>query len=462
MGKVKLGRKIFKMELKDKTVMVVGTGISGIGAAKLLYSVGAKVVLYDGNEKLTVEEILGKLEGSKAEIIIGTLEESVVKLVDLVVISPGVPIDSDIVVRFEKANVPVWGEIELAYNYDKGKIIAITGTNGKTTTTALVGQIIKAYNKETFVVGNIGNSYTGEVLKTSANSFTVAEISSFQLETTHKFKPIISAILNITPDHLNRHKTMENYAFIKENIAVNQTKNEICVLNYDDPILRKYAKITTANAIYFSRFEVPQIGSFMDGNVIKYTDGLLVETICDVNDMSLIGAHNYENVMAAVAITKAAQIPTDIIVAEILKFKAVEHRIEYVATKNGVMYYNDSKGTNPEAAVKAIEAMTRPTILIGGGYDKKSEFDLYVKAFEGKVKLLVLIGQTRELIAKTARKNGYNNIIMAESLQEAMKICVDHAVDGDAVLLSPACASWGMFENYEQRGDLFKEYVNLI
>ncbi|SEV91758.1 UDP-N-acetylmuramoylalanine--D-glutamate ligase [[Clostridium] fimetarium] len=450
------------MELKDKKVMVVGTGISGIGAAELLYNVGAKVVLYDGDEKLLESDILNKIEGCKAEIIIGALEESVVKSIDLVIISPGVPIDSDIVLRFEKANIPVWGEIELAYNYDKGRIIAITGTNGKTTTTALVGQIVKAYNKETFVVGNIGNSYTGEVLKTSKNSFTVAEISSFQLETTHKFKPSISAILNITPDHLNRHKTMENYAFTKENIAINQTKSEICVLNYDDPILREYAKTTTAKVIYFSRLEVPEIGSFMDGDLIKYFDGDSVETICDVNNMNLIGAHNYENVMAAVAIAKSAQIPTDIIVAEILKFKAVEHRIEYVATKHGVMYYNDSKGTNPEAAVKAIEAMSRPTILIGGGYDKKSEFDIYVKAFEGKVKLLVLIGQTKELIAETARKYGFDNIIMAESLQEVIKICVEHAEVGDAVLLSPACASWGMFDNYEQRGELFKEYVNLI
>jgi len=450
------------MELKDKKVMVVGTGISGIGAAKLLYSVGAEVFLYDGNEKLKVEEVLDKLDGEKVEIIIGALEESVLKTLDLVIISPGVPIDSEIVLRFEKANIAVWGEIELAYNFDKGRIIAITGTNGKTTTTSLVGQIVKAYNDETFVVGNIGNSYTGEVLKTSVNSITVAEISSFQLETTHKFKPLISAILNITPDHLNRHKTMENYAFTKENIAINQTKNEICVLNYDDPMLKEYAKSCTAKVIYFSRFEVPEIGSFMDGDVIKYTDGNSVETICDVNDMNLIGAHNYENVMAAVAITKAVQIPTDIIIAEILKFKAVEHRIEYVATKNGVKYYNDSKGTNPEAAVKAIEAMSRPTILIGGGYDKKSEFDIYVKAFEGKVKLLVLIGQTKELIAETARRYGFENIIMAESLEEVIKICVEHAVDGDAVLLSPACASWGMFDNYEQRGDLFKEYVNLI
>lgn len=448
------------MELQDKKVMIVGTGISGIGAAKLLNKVGAKVIVYDGNEKLTESDILSKLEGCKAEIIIGALNQDVVKSVDLLVISPGVPIDSDIVLTFEKTNIPVWGEIELAYNFDKGKIIAITGTNGKTTTTALVGQIVKAYNENTFVVGNIGNSYTGEVLKTSEDSITVAEISSFQLETTHAFKPVVSAILNITPDHLNRHKTMENYAFTKENIAVNQTKSETCILNYDDPMLREYGKVTPAKAVYFSRLEVPEIGAFMDGTMIKYTDGGQVETICDVKDMNLIGAHNYENVMAAVAISKAISIPTEIITREILKFKAVEHRIEYVATKNGVMYYNDSKGTNPEAAVKAIEAMSRPTILIGGGYDKKSEFDFYVKAFEGKVKLLVLIGQTRDKIAETARKYGFHNIIMAESLEEVIEICVKNAVSGDAVLLSPACASWGMFENYEQRGDIFKELVN--
>lgn len=450
------------MELKDKKVMVVGTGISGIGSAKLLNKVGANVILYDGNETLTESDVLNKLEGCKAEIIIGKLEEKVVKSIDLLVISPGVPIDSEIVLKFQKAGIPVWGEIELAYNYEKGCVIAITGTNGKTTTTALVGQIVKAYHEHTYVVGNIGNSYTGEVLKTDENSFTVAEISSFQLETTHRFKPAVSAILNITPDHLNRHKTMENYAFTKENIAVNQTKNETCVLNYDDPMLRAFGQTTTAEAVYFSRLEVPKTGAFMDGDLIQYTDGSQVETICDVKDMNLIGAHNYENVMAAVAITKAAGIPTDIITREILKFKAVEHRIEYVATKHDVMYYNDSKGTNPEAAVKAIEAMSRPTILIGGGYDKKSEFDLYVKAFEGKVKLLVLIGQTRDKIAETARKYGFHNIIMADSLEEVMKICVENAVPGDAVLLSPACASWGMFDNYEQRGDLFKELVKKL
>lgn len=448
------------MELSGKNVLVVGTGISGIGAAKLLNQVGANAILYDGNESIKIEDVQNKLNGEKAEIIIGVLSEEDAKKVELLVISPGVPIDSEIVTRFRQMNIPVWGEVELAYNYDKGQVVAITGTNGKTTTTALVGAIIKAYNNKTYIVGNIGNSYTGEVMNTSSNSYTVAEISSFQLETTHSFQPIVSAILNITPDHLNRHKTMENYAYTKEKIAENQNTNQVCVLNYDDPMLREYAKICPAKVVFFGRENKPDTGAYVENGYIRYYDGYTVETICNVEEMNLIGAHNYENVAAAVAITKAVGVPNDIIRAEILKFKAVEHRIEYVTTKNGVVYYNDSKGTNPEAAVKAIEAMTRPTILIGGGYDKKSEFDLYVKAFEGKVKLLVLIGQTRDKIAETARRYGFDDIIMADSLAEVVDICAKKAEPGDAVLLSPACASWGMFDNYEQRGTMFKELVN--
>ena len=207
------------MDLSNKKVMVVGTGISGIGAVSLLNKAGADVILYDGNEKLDIKEVEKKLGENKAQIIIGKLDDNITDIVDLLVISPGVPIDSDIVLKFKHENVPVWGEIELAYSFDKGKVIAITGTNGKTTTTALVGEIVKEYENETFVVGNIGNPYTKEVLKTSEKSYTVAEISSFQLETVHKFHPIVSAILNITPDHLNRHHTMECYAQTKEMIS---------------------------------------------------------------------------------------------------------------------------------------------------------------------------------------------------------------------------------------------------
>lgn len=450
------------MNLSNKKVMVVGTGISGIGAASLLNKAGADVILYDGNEKLDIKEVEKKLGENKAQIIIGKLDDNITDIVDLLVISPGVPIDSDIVLKFKHENVPVWGEIELAYSFDKGKVIAITGTNGKTTTTALVGEIVKEYENETFVVGNIGNPYTKEVLKTSEKSYTVAEISSFQLETVHKFHPIVSAILNITPDHLNRHHTMECYAQTKEMISYNQNRKDVCVLNYDDEILREFGKKCSANVVWFGRINRPEVGAFLDGDIIKYTDGENVEDMLNVNDMNLIGTHNYENVMAAICIAKAAGVPDDIIIRVVKQFKAVEHRIEFVASKNDVLYYNDSKGTNPEAAVKAIEAMSRPTILIGGGYDKGSEFDLYVKAFKGRVKKLVLIGQTSDKIAQTAIKYGFTDIIKADSLKEVVDICAREAQPGDAVLLSPACASWGMFDNYEQRGRMFKEYVNAL
>ena len=450
------------MNLSNKKVMVVGTGISGIGAASLLNKAGADVILYDGNEKLDIKEVEKKLGENKAQIIIGKLDDNITDIVDLLVISPGVPIDSDIVLKFKHENVPVWGEIELAYSFDKGKVIAITGTNGKTTTTALVGEIVKEYENKTFVVGNIGNPYTKEVLKTSEKSYTIAEISSFQLETVHKFHPIVSAILNITPDHLNRHHTMECYAQTKEMISYNQNRKDVCVLNYDDEILREFGKKCSANVVWFGRINRPEVGAFLDGDIIKYTDGENVEDMLNVNDMNLIGTHNYENVMAAICIAKAAGVPDDIIIRVVKQFKAVEHRIEFVASKNDVLYYNDSKGTNPEAAVKAIEAMSRPTILIGGGYDKGSEFDLYVKAFKGRVKKLVLIGQTSDKIAQTAIKYGFTDIIKADSLKEVVDICAREAQPGDAVLLSPACASWGMFDNYEQRGRMFKEYVNAL
>lgn len=450
------------LDLKNKKIMVVGAGISGIGAVHLLNQVGADVVLYDGGSKLSEDDVIKKLNGDKAQIILGEFSREYMEGIDMLVISPGVPIDNHVVVEFRKAGVPVWGEVELAYNYDKGTVLAITGTNGKTTTTALTGQIVGAWAKKTFVVGNIGNSYTKEVLNSDEDSYTVAEISSFQLETVHKFAPKVSAVLNITPDHLNRHHTMECYAQTKEMISYNQNRKDVCVLNYDDEILREFGKKCSANVVWFGRINRPEVGAFLDGDIIKYTDGENVEDMLNVNDMNLIGTHNYENVMAAICIAKAAGVPDDIIIRVVKQFKAVEHRIEFVASKNDVLYYNDSKGTNPEAAVKAIEAMSRPTILIGGGYDKGSEFDLYVKAFKGRVKKLVLIGQTSDKIAQTAIKYGFTDIIKADSLKEVVDICAREAQPGDAVLLSPACASWGMFDNYEQRGRMFKEYVNAL
>ena len=453
------------MNLTDKKVVVVGTGVSGMGAVKLLSETSADITLYDGNDKADRDEILKKIpDDCDLRLIIGEMPDEVVKETDLLVISPGVPIDSDIVKLFEKENVPVWGEIELAYNFEKGTVFAITGTNGKTTTTTLVGEIMKKYNNQTFVVGNIGNSYTSEVLKTTKDSYTVAEISSFQLETIREFAPKGSAILNITPDHLNRHYTMENYAAVKESITKNQWKvreDDYCVLNYDDKVLREFGK-TIKNPVYFSRKEKPSKGAYLDGRIIRYFDGKNDYEVMSVDDMHLFGNHNYENVMAAIAMTIEAGVPLNIIITVIKDFMGVEHRIEYVRDKNGVRYYNDSKGTNPDSSIKALEAMSRPTILIAGGYDKHSEFDEFIEAFDNKVKLMVLLGQTADKIEETAVRHGFTNIIKTDSLEKAVKICAENAVSGDVVLLSPACASWGMFKNYEERGKLFKEYVNSL
>lgn len=453
------------MDLTDKKVVVVGTGVSGMGAVKLLLETSADITLYDGNDKADRDEILKKIpDDCDLRLIIGEMPDEVVKETDLLVISPGVPIDSDIVKLFEKENVPVWGEIELAYNFEKGTVFAITGTNGKTTTTTLVGEIMKKYNNQTFVVGNIGNSYTSEVLKTTKDSYTVAEISSFQLETIREFAPKGSAILNITPDHLNRHYTMENYAAVKESITKNQWKvreDDYCVLNYDDKVLREFGK-TIKNPVYFSRKEKPSKGAYLDGRIIRYFDGKDDYEVMSVDDMHLFGNHNYENVMAAIAMTIEAGVPLNIIINVIKDFMGVEHRIEYVRDKNGVRYYNDSKGTNPDSSIKALEAMSRPTILIAGGYDKHSEFDEFIEAFDNKVKLMVLLGQTADKIEETAVRHGFTNIIKTDSLEKAVKICAENAVSGDVVLLSPACASWGMFKNYEERGKLFKEYVNSL
>ena len=377
-------------------------------------------------------------------------------------ISPGVPIDAPMLEEYRSKNIPIWGEIELAYAFAQGNVIAITGTNGKTTTTTLVGQIMKAYFDSVYVVGNIGNPYTDIALQTKPETITVAEISSFQLETVHTFHPRVSAILNITPDHLNRHHTMECYVATKEKVAQNQTAEDTCVLNYEDAYTREFGNRCPAKVIFFSSRRKLEEGVYLDGEKIVLSEGGKELRLMNIHDMNLVGMCNVENVMAAIAISRAMNVPMEMILNTIREFKAVEHRIEFVATKNGVDYYNDSKGTNPDAAIQGIRAMSKPTVLIGGGYDKQSEYDEWIEAFEGKVKAFVLIGQTREKIAECARKHGISNIILADTFEEAFAICVKQAQPGDAVLLSPACASWGMFPNYEVRGKMFKELVGKI
>ena len=338
-------------------------------------------------------------------------------------------------------------------------MLAITGTNGKTTTTSLLGAIMQHAKESAFIVGNIGIPYTQIVEETKESSVTVAEISSFQLETIEQFRPKVSAILNITPDHLNRHHTMEEYIRVKELITKNQTEEDTCVLNYEDEVLREFGKTLKCQVIFFSSLRTLEKGIYLNGEMIEYNDGSSTMTICSVKELNLPGRHNYENVCAAVAMVLAYGISLEDIRYVLVRFKAVEHRIEYVTEVNGVVYYNDSKGTNPDAAIKGIQAMDRPTLLIGGGYDKNSSYEEWINAFDGKVRYLVLLGQTKEKIAEAAGRCGFEHVIMTESLEEAVAFCAEHANPGDAVLLSPACASWGMFPNYEVRGKRFKELV---
>lgn len=451
------------MDLQNKKVLIAGTGKSGIGAAELLNKVGACPILYDSNEKLDIEEIKNKvIDIPDITVILGSIPGDIKEDISLLVISPGVPVDSPFVEEFRAKNIPVWGEIELAYQFGKGSVVAITGTNGKTTTTTLVGQIMKAHYPSVFVVGNIGNPYTEAALETRDDSVTVAEISSFQLETIHDFAPRVSAILNITPDHLNRHHTMECYVSVKEAIAVNQTKDDVCVLNYEDNYTRDFGSRCPASVIYFSSKRELSDGLYLKGEDIYLAKDGSSEKLLNIHELQLVGICNVENVMAAIGISLAMKVPMNVILDTVRSFKAVEHRIEFVAAKNGVDYYNDSKGTNPDAAIQGIRAMTKPTVLIGGGYDKQNEYDEWIEAFDGKVKAFVLIGQTREKIAECARKHGIENIILADTFEEAFQICVEQAEPGDAVLLSPACASWGMFPNYEVRGKMFKEFVEKI
>ena len=446
------------MNLLDKSVLVVGTGISGIAATELLVKQNVKTSLFDGNKELDREKLYAKSAVLETvPLYLGDLTDDEMNQFDVVILSPGVPTDLPMVNKMRDNGIEIWGEIELAYYFAKGRIVAITGTNGKTTTTALTGEIMSNYFSDVKVVGNIGIPYTSVAEDTTEDTVTVAEVSSFQLETIHEFKPVVSAILNITPDHLDRHHTMEAYIGAKEDVTKNQTKDEVCVLNYEDEVLREFAVTCPAKVIFFSSKRKLTDGFYYEDKHIYYAKDGVDELVIHVDELNILGEHNFENVMSACAMAISVGVPMESIREVLRRFQAVEHRIEYVTEKRGVRFYNDSKGTNPDAAIKAIKAMNRPTYLIGGGYDKQSEYDEWIDSFDGKVKELVLIGQTAQKIEECAHKHGFMNTVICETFEEAILYCYEKSVSGDAVLLSPACASWGMFPNYEVRGKVLKK-----
>ena len=448
---------------ENRKLFIAGTGKSGIAAAKMVLEMGGEVLLYNSSQDTNIQEIASQFEQTdRLEIICGELRPVQLRGVHLAIVSPGIPLTADFVTVLDRARIPVIGELELAYQASKGKLAAITGTNGKTTTTALVGEILKKQYSDVHVAGNIGEPFSAEALRTTEESATVVEVSSFMLETINEFKPHVSAILNITPDHLDRHKTMANYIRCKKAIAINQGRDDYIILNYSDPELRRFGKSRDLKpkVVWFSSREKPEgNGLYLNDDCIFLRENGKEEVVIDVHELQLLGTHNYENVMAAVAVGLKMDVPLDKIREALKEFKAVEHRIEFVRERCKVRYYNDSKGTNPDAAIQALKAMPGPTILIAGGYDKHSEYDDWVKLFPGKVKKLVLLGETRDKIYECCKKYGFDEISYAEDMSEAVKACASFADEGDYVLLSPACASWGMFRNYEERGRIFKKCV---
>lgn len=450
------------MEIRNKKVLVVGIARSGVAVARFLVDKGALVTLTDNKRPEQLQETLRELPVGKVEVMAGVYPEVTGKKFDLLVVSPGVPLTIPLVQQAFAVRIPVLSELELAYRFAVSPVIAITGTNGKTTTTTLTGEIFKAAGLKTCVGGNIGLPLVLEVEKYGPQDVIVAEVSSFQLECIYDFKPRVGMILNFTPDHLDRHGTMENYMAAKARIFENQDRGDYTVLNYDDPEVRKLAGQTAGQVIFFSRQHKLDTGVFVQNGHIVAATGENREIICPVQEIGIRGAHNLENALAATAATYVMGVSGETIGRVLRTFPGVVHRMEFVAEVNGVKYVNDSKGTNPDAAIKALEAYDEPIVLIAGGRNKGSNFDEFAAVVKKKARTLVLVGECAEEIASAVRMTGFDRVRRATSLADAVKTAAHEARPGDIVLLSPACASWDMFKDFEERGDLFKAVVGSL
>lgn len=449
------------MDVRGKNVLIIGLARSGIAAAIELVKMGAKVIGSDQKPREQLKDV-SSLDSYGVTLVCGGHPLNLLDGCDLIVVSPGVPSELNILEEARKRDIPVISELELGYWFAKAPIIAVTGTNGKTTTTTLIGEILKNDGKNISVAGNIGIPLIREIEEDGQKDYLVVEVSSFQLENIMNFKPKISVILNITEDHLNRHKTFENYIEAKARIMENQTEEDYTVLNHDDPIVSSLSKRAKSKVVFFSQKEELSRGIFVKNGVMVIRENGNIYPIMKAKELGIKGAHNLENALAAISVAWITRVNLNNLAETLKDFHGVEHRLEYVETIDGVKYINDSKGTNPDAAQKAIEAMEEPIVLIAGGYDKKSDFTGFVKSFRGKVKKLILIGATADIIEKTAKDNGFFDIQKASDMYRAVELAQKSAVPGDVVLLSPACASWDMFDNFEERGRIFKEAVHSL
>jgi len=451
------------MDYSNKKVMVVGMAKSGIACAQLLKKLGADIILNDSKMLTDFDEPTQKLFSEIAtEMFLGDNPIDYIENLDMLVLSPGVPPRLNFIQKAYALDKEVIAEMELGFRHAKGDIVAITGTNGKTTSTALAGEMFKNANRCTHVLGNIGVPFAKMALSTKEGDYIVLESAALQLETIVDFKPKVSAVLNITEDHLDRFLTMEYYIECKELVFKNQDANDFCILNYDNEITRSMAKRTQAKVVWFSRKQMLDYGAYLKGEDIIFNDGNIETFIINKNDVKIPGDHNIENALACTGMAFVCGVKPDIIRKTLMEFGGVEHRIEFVREFYGIRYINDSKGTNPDATINAINAMDRPTVLILGGYDKKNNFDALFETFTDHIKTVVAIGETTDNLLKSAKKSGFKNIVTADGFDEAIIMAKDHANAGYNVLLSPACASYDMFLNFEVRGERFKTIVNNI
>jgi len=444
---------------KGKNIAVVGLAKSGAAAALLLKKLGARVWATDSGDSAGLRETQGLLAAKKIKAELGLHTREFIRGKDLAVISPGVPEGSQVLKWAAEYKVPVIGEIELGYICCEAPVVAVTGTNGKSTTTTLIGEILKKGAKRPVVCGNIGNPFCGEIAKVRKNSVVVLEVSSFQLESIKSFKPHVAVVLNISQNHFDRHPDLAAYISAKSRILENQDKDDWAVLNYDDPLVRRLKAKTKAKTLFFSR-KYKKAAAFFENGSVFIGRGKDAQKICSASELKIKGAHNIENVLACLCVASIFGISPKGIKESLLAFNGLEHRFEHVSTVRGVEFINDSKGTTVLATIMALESCERPVILIAGGHDKGSDFRKARHAVGAKVKKLILIGEAKEKIRDHLM--GAAPCIFADTMGDAVKKAFLEAEEGDCVLLSPMCASFDMFRNFEERGRAFKEIVRAL
>jgi len=444
------------MYLSKTKFLIVGISRSGIAAAEFLLSKGAECYVCDELENQTVSASIAALCEKGAARVEACDAEAFVNKIDVLVLSPGIPIDNRIAIAAKRAGKRIIGEMELGYMYSTCPIVAVTGTNGKTTTCSMIADVLQKAGIDHRLVGNIGVPFTSKIKEMDVHTVAVTEVSSFQLETLNTFAPHVAVVTNISEDHMTRHYNMQNYVFLKSKLLSNLKESEFAVLNYDDYAVRGFAEKTKGRVIYFSLRERVS-GVYVEDGMICYNGSAVMQASL----IKLKGEHNLYNILAAVAACKALNIPDNVIAEAIIEFKGIKHRVEHVRTLNGVDFYNDSKATNVDSTIKAINTMTKPTVLILGGKDKGQSFEeLFKRCKEGNVCKIVLFGETRYKMLKSAERIGVESFCVATNLVSAVTLAYAEAESGQSVLLSPACSSFDEFSGFEERGECFIKMVN--